>query len=237
MLLLRPGKRLGRRPAASLVLHLRDSDASRRDEDEVQEGSASLCQDPSLTCQRPYTTYHTWALAHARPPACHELHVCCTHNCGTPTTTTITDSRSVSVVSISMLLRCRQDMRPWFHSCTKARPQGHAQHHNDGTGFACPKALFGGSQPLAVSPAGYGCIYCTAYSTQRMDIDMRSPQFTAHRRHQSFLQQSPHAHCKLPGLSQSYSLSPPAAVPVVHGQALDVWDPPAFLNGWAPAAR
>lgn len=76
------------------------------------------------------------------------------------------------------------------------------------------------------------------YSTQRMDIDRRSPQFTAQREDiRVFFSKPPHAHCKLPGLSQSYYLSPPAAHPAIHQQVLDLWAPPGFLDGWAPGTR
>lgn len=66
LLLLRPGKRPGWRPAGSLPLHLRNGDANGRRRTSFRKGVASPCQDPSLTCQGPYSTYCTWALAHAR---------------------------------------------------------------------------------------------------------------------------------------------------------------------------
>lgn len=155
------------------------------EEYEVKEGGASLCQDPSMSLTRQWLALHylpyvgtCTSLPTRLPQVACLLH---THDCGTQTTATITDRRSISVVSISMLQLCRRDMRPWFHRCKKARPQTHAQHHNDCTRFTCPKAVLGGGAlPTLGRVAGRVRLHIL-YSAQWMDIDRRSPQFTAQR--------------------------------------------------------
>lgn len=89
-----------------------------------------------------------------------------------------------------------------------------------------------GGLPTLGRVAGYGRIYCT--QKHRMDIDMRSPQFTAQRKTSEFSPANPHAHCKLPGLYRYCSLPLPAPLLAYRRQLLDPWAPPGFLDGWAP---
>lgn len=73
--------------------------------------------------------------------------------------------------------------------------------------------------------------YTVLYSTQRMGIDRRSPQFPAQREdiRVFFSKPPPHAHCnlKLPGLSQSYYLSRPIPPSInkswISGHLLASW--------------
>lgn len=132
-----------------------------------------------------------------------------------------------------MLPRCRQDMRPWFHSCTKARPQGPAQHHNDCTGFACPKAVFGVVPNPSPCRRPGTAAYTVLYGTLRSGwISTGAPHSLRRKEKTSeFSSASPHAHCKLPGLSQSYSLSAPAALPAIREPGPGSLGP-SWFPGW-----
>lgn len=183
------------------------------------------------------------------PPACHELHVCCTRDCDTPTTTTITEQQID--VSCEHLLAPALPSRRCASGFTAAQKPGHRDMHNimmtarDSPVRGCfrfppPRALGGPARfpDLAMSPGT--AAYTVLYSTRRMDIDMRSPQFIyGAEKTSEFSSATPHARCKLPGLSQSYSLSLPAAVPAMpsKGPAGSLGPSWHSIHGRAPAPR
>lgn len=78
------------------------------------------------------------------------------------------------------------------------------------------------------------------YSTQRMDNDRCSPQFTAlgEDNRVFFSRRLPHAHCKVPGtLPILFPVSSRGPSRHPSKQVLDLWGPPGSLDGWAPATR